>query len=122
VLRRLRLLDYLALVVSFAVVGVFGAYAYRDRGSGAELLIQAQGGQWIYPLDQDRELTVDGPLGKTVISIRAGKARVTEATCRDKICISMGAISAPGAWIACLPNRVFLRVAGTDERTDAVSF
>ena len=121
-LKRLRLLDFIALVLSFACVGVLGAHAYRGRGAGTELLIEAQGARWIYPLDQDREITIDGPLGETVIAIQAGKARVIEATCRDKICISMGAISAPGAWVACLPNRLFLRIAGTDERADAVSY
>ncbi len=36
--------------------------------------------------------------------------------------ITMGAIERPGAWVACLPNRVFLRVLGTDASTDALTY
>ena len=121
-LRRLRILDYVSLLLSFAVVGAFGAWAYGGRGGGTEVDIQASGAEWIYPLDRSAEVSVDGPLGKTVISIAGGSARVIEASCRDKICVSMGAISSPGSWIACLPNRVFIRVTGSDEQVDAVSF
>jgi len=122
VLRRLKVLDYLALVVSLACVGALAAYAYQDRGGATHLVIQAQGGEWIYPLDQDREVSVEGPVGPTVVAIHQGHVHVAEASCRDKVCISMGTISTQGAWIACLPNRVFVRILGSDTRTDALAF
>lgn len=121
-LRRLRILDYLALVVSLTCVGALAAYAYQDRGGATHVLIQGQGGEWIYPLEQDREVAVEGPVGRTVVAIHEGHVHVAEASCRDKVCISMGAVSTPGAWIACLPNRVFIRVLGSDTQTDATSF
>jgi hypothetical protein len=122
VLRRLKLLDYLAIVISLGCVGALAAYAYQGHEGATAVLIQAQGGQWIYSLDQDREITVEGPVGDTTIGIHAGGVRVVEASCRDKVCVSMGTISTPGSWIACLPNRLFIRIQGNDAQTDATAF
>lgn len=121
-LRRLRVLDYLALLVSLATVGALAAYAYQDRGGATSVQIQGTAGTWIYPLDTDRLLTVEGPLGPTTVAIHDGGVHVAEATCRDRLCVAMGTISTAGAWIACLPNRVFIRILGNRADTDAVSF
>jgi hypothetical protein len=103
-------------------VGALAAYAYQDRGGATSVLIEAQGAEWIYPLDKDREVTVEGPVGPTTISIQDGGVHVVQASCRDKVCVSMGTVSAAGAWIACLPNRLFIRILGSDAETDATAF
>ena len=47
---------------------------------------------------------------------------LTESDCRDEVCVAMGEISRPTGWIACLPNRVFVRIVavGEDEDGEAV--
>jgi hypothetical protein len=59
---------------------------------------------------------VKGPIGDTVVVIRDGKAFVEDSPCPDKLCVHMPAISQAGQWIACLPNKVFVRVRGTSEQ------
>ena len=61
-------------------------------------------------------------VGPTVVAIHGGHVHVAKASCRDRVCVSMGAVSAPGSWIACLPNRVFIRVLGSDTNVDATAF
>ena len=78
-------------------------------------MIEASGTKWIYPLREDREIRVDGPLGEELIVIRSGEAFVETSPCPNKLCILQGKISRPGQWIACLPNRVFLHVSGKEE-------
>ncbi len=120
---KLRPLDYLALCFALLVIGGFSIYAYSGRNSSADIVIEASGSQWIYPLDVDRRELVRGPLGDTVVVIRGGKASVEDSPCPDKLCVHMPAISKPGQWIACLPNRVFVRVRGSSDRTiDSVSY
>lgn len=121
-LRRLRALDFLAILLSIGAVAALSVRAYGEQGAGIRVQIDAEGGSWIYPLDQNRTVTLEGPVGHNVIEIRDGVARVVEADCRDKICVTMGAITRPGSWVACLPNRVFLRVLGADAGSDAVSY
>ena len=53
-----------------------------------------------------------GPIGVSRLLIEDGRARFTHAPCRDQICVYAGPLSDSGAWAACLPNRVFLSIAG----------
>jgi hypothetical protein len=48
----------------------------------------------------------------------SGRVRVTESTCPDKICVRTGWISRPGQSIVCLPNRVVVRIEGSEVRDD----
>lgn len=94
------------------MLGAFSYQVYGNRGGEAVLYIQNQSNVWIYPLAKEQELDIPGPLGVTHVHIKDGAAFVESSPCRDKICISMGKISRNGEWVACLPNRVFLRVQG----------
>jgi len=119
---RWRLFDFLSLAAALALVGLFSAYAYQDHGSGSQLEISSPQGRWLYPLDREARVSIQGPLGRTEVAIEGGRARVLDSPCPEKLCIAAGAVSLPGAWIACLPNQVFLRVLGNDEKIDAISF
>lgn len=120
---KLRAVDYLAVLISLIAIGGFSLYAYTGRAGAGEVVIEASGSQWIYPLQSDRRETVRGPLGETVVAIQDGSARVVDSPCPDKLCVQMPAISRPGQWIACLPNRVFVRVRGTSvEKIDDITY
>ena len=120
---KLRLFDYLAIAVSLLVIGVFSVHAYAGRNKSGDVVIEASGVQWIYPLNVDRTEVVTGPIGDTIVIIREGKAIVEDSPCPDKLCVHMPAISQPGQWIACLPNRVFVRVKGANgQKIDEISY
>ena len=72
-----------------------------------------------------RSLTIDydGPLGVTVVEIGPSRARVVSSPCRHQICVDTGWISQAGQVAACLPNRVFVHLAGVGSgaNLDAVS-
>lgn len=107
-----RKLDYLAILLSLLVIGGFSVYAYSGGDTANDLVIESSGTRWIYPLNIDRHERVRGPLGDTFVTIRNGRAFVEDSPCPDKLCVHMPAVSRPGQWIACLPNRVFVRVRG----------
>jgi len=120
---RLKAFDYLAISLSLLAVGGFSIYAYAGRNKTGDVVIEASGEQWIYPLNVDRTESVRGPIGATIVVIKDGKAFVQDSPCPDKLCVHMPAISQPGQWIACLPNRVFVRVRGTsDQKIDELSY
>jgi hypothetical protein len=63
------------------------------------------------PLDGgSRRFDVDGPQGRTGVTVRNGSVRVHQASCRHELCRRAGAASRPGDIIACAPNRVILRI------------
>ncbi len=119
----LRPLDILAVALCLAVVAVVAARAYGARGERALVELDGRDGQWLYPLESSRTVLVAGPLGETTVVIAGGKVRVTDSPCPEKICVRTGAVSRPGQFIACLPNRVFVAVKGAPEGAiDAYSF
>ncbi len=121
--ERLRLLDLAALLLALLVIGALSASAYGSRGGESKVVIEAAGTQWVYPLKTDRLLQVQGPLGEERIQIANREVFVLSSPCPNKICILQGRISRPGQWIACLPNKVFIRIEAEDPAAaDAVSF
>ena len=55
--------------------------------------------------------------GYNLVVIQDESVGITEADCPDKICISEGFVSKPGATVVCLPHKVLVEVksAGDDE-------
>jgi hypothetical protein len=75
-----------------------------------------------YGLDEDRTISVQGPLGGTVVKIERGRARIVSSPCPHKICQRMGEIGKSGGVIACVPNEVVIRIGeGRTDGLDAVS-
>ncbi len=112
---RFKLFDVVAAVLSIAVVVGSGFFAAAGSGEAQQVVIQSDDGDFIYPIDDEREVHVTGPLGHTVVRIADGAVAVTASPCRDKICIAAGVLHSAGEWTACLPNRVFVRVSGADQ-------
>lgn len=112
---KLKLLDGVALAVSVAFIALFSWYAYGHVGEKPIVYIQGDKNAWVYPLDSDRDLEIDGPLGKTQVHIKDKTVHVTDSPCRDKVCVYAGTILKKGDWIACLPNRVFIRIESKAE-------
>ncbi|WP_020678198.1 NusG domain II-containing protein [Geopsychrobacter electrodiphilus] len=67
---------------------------------------------FVGPLNQNRQLEFQGPLGKTEIEIKGGQVRVLASPCPRKICIGMGEVHRSGDLLACVPNRVVVRIEG----------
>ncbi len=111
---KLKLLDIAAIVLSLVVIAGFsiGAYGGGDPG---QVVIEASGIRYLYPISQDRVERIAGPLGDTIIEIRNETVHVVDSPCRDKVCVAAGAISHTGQFVACLPNRVSVSFEGRDE-------
>lgn len=89
----------------------------------AEVLITVDGNpQGVYPLDQDRIITVEGRDGPTVIEIAGGRVRIVTSECSDHSWHSHWLSSRGG--LICAPNRVIVevRAGGADaDGMDAIT-
>ena len=120
---KLKALDILAIALSFAVVAAFSVAAYGGRGAAGQVVVESSGARYFFPLGQDRVERIPGPRGDTIVEVHAGSARVIDSPCPDKVCVASGSISRTGQWIACLPNRVLVRIEGRGEPTvDGTAF
>jgi hypothetical protein len=117
--RLLSLLTFgdkllIALLVLCSVASFF--FLVGTSSVGVSVQIQSGSGEsFIYPLDQDRELFITGPLGQTEVVIRNRRVRITSSPCPNKLCIHMGAIRRSGEMIVCVPNRISVRVVGEEK-------
>lgn len=109
---RLKILDLVVLASCAAAIAISAAFVYGGDHDAPRVVISGKGGEWVYPLDKDRQIEVAGPLGLTLVAIEGGAVHIEDSPCPNKTCIAAGAVRDPGQWLACLPNAVFVRVEG----------
>ena len=87
-------------------------FVYGGEKAPESVVVEIEGESWVYSLKENRVFAVEGLIGELKIEILDSQVFVTEAPCRDKLCITKGKIVKPGEWIARLPNAVFIRIDG----------
>lgn len=102
------------VIISLAIAATAWS-ALQALDSGGELRVSVSDGahEWVYPLDEPREIAVAGPLGITNVHIEDGAVFVHASPCANQVCVAAGRIDKPGQWVACLPNKVFVRIDGS---------
>ena len=119
----LKPLDLVIIALSAAAIILLSISIYAPDGGEPSLRIESAGGDYIYPLDEDRRIDIEGPSGTSSIVIENGSAYFEDSDCRDKLCVLMGKISEEGQWAACMPNRVFISIEGDSvEEIDVLSY
>ena len=98
--KRISRNDVIFLAILLAVVTVF-LVVYERTGTRADA-------------GACMRVTVDG-VTTNVLTIRDGRADMTEADCPDKLCVHQKAISKNHEMIVCLPNKVVVEVTGSEE-------
>ena len=105
-----------------AVLAVQGG----DAGSDARVVIKSGGSLYAsYPLSDKKTLVVPAPQESgsdaketehpefyNVVIIDSGSVSVSEASCKNQVCVRHGSISHPGESIVCLPNRLIVSIEG----------
>lgn len=102
------------VIGSIAVIALLAwpVLAIASAGVGQSVEISSPGGTTVVPISEDGRLTVEGASGPVEVEISDGTVRVAESGCPDQICVHTGAVSHAGATIACVPNRVVIRIRG----------
>lgn len=118
------------LVFSICLIGLIWSYGVSSSGfrndDNNQLLVKISSDDrdWVYPLEKNLELDIEGPIGLTHIHIDSGEVWVSDSPGKNKICITAGEIKTVNSWIACLPNKVFIQIEskGIEEEIDGTSF
>ncbi len=111
-LKTLKLFDWLMLGVAITVSLTTFVMANQQKDSASRVAIQAEGKSWLYDINQDTTIELNGPLGPTLVEIQEGKVRVKADPGPLQICVRDGWIANSGEWLICLPNKVFIRIEG----------
>ena len=65
-------------------------------------------------------MKISGTQSADYLTIKSGKAYMSEAGCPDKVCVSQGEISRTGESIICLPNRIVVTIEGNNKSEDDI--
>lgn len=121
--RSVTPLDIALILLVALAAAASGIAIYGNRSDETRLVIESPAGAWIYGLDAERTVEIPGPLGATTVRIGGGEARFINSPCPNKTCLASPPVAHAGDWNACLPNRVIIRVEGSNAvPVDAVGY
>lgn len=118
ILQRLTRFDRLLVLALVLLIG-FSFPLALGRRPGSRVIIEADNRTvFTAPLSGVRQFDIPGPLGVTRMEIDNGAVRVLSSPCPQKICIGLGAARHAGDLLACVPNRILVRIEGEREGAD----
>jgi hypothetical protein len=119
----LRRADYFVILFALVLLPFLYITYWGNSSYGERVVIRSanQPPQY-YSLYENRHITIEGALGKSVIEIKDGQVRFIEAPCQNKLCILSGWLRHDSETAACIPNGVTVSVVGRDDRFDAINF
>jgi len=115
-----KILDWFFLTLSLTLTLGTAWAVFAPTSAPLRVEVQDPEGTFLYPLDQDRTIKAKGPIGFTTIEVAQGRVWVEDSPCTNKVCIAMGIIRSSGQFVACLPNRVFVRITGGNSLSDGL--
>ena len=114
--------DWLIVLGSALIVG-FSFPLFWQGGLGERAIIRLDGQVFAETdLRTRRQFEVPGPLGKTLIAIEPGRARIVSDPGPRQYCVRQGWLMRPGEIAICAPNRVSLQITGRTRIYDSISY
>ncbi len=119
--RKLRIGDFLVvlLLIAGAVAWIVFGMTPTTTGSTATVEVSGKLVQEL-PLDHEDYITISGTLGPVLIGIDGYGIRILDSRCPHGLCKRMGSIQKSGDWIACIPNKLIIRIQGASD-VDAIT-
>jgi hypothetical protein len=100
-----------------ALIGCLAVWLHSGAAPGGWVVVEVNAEPVSrVPLAIDRTLDVQGALGAARIEIRGGRVRFAQSPCKGKICVKAGFVQYAGRYIACVPNRVTVRIEGAQQQ------
>lgn len=115
--------DIILIAVALLAAAALGIYTLATRSEGGVAVVTINGAEVMrLPLDEDTQVAFEDNGHTNTLVIENGKARMTQASCPDHVCIKQGEICYDGEMIVCIPNRTVVTVEGGAGRgLDAVA-
>jgi hypothetical protein len=105
------------LLLAGAFLVGYRRYQIMNTGDNARVTVTVAGEAYgEYSISEDRTEKILLPDGNyNILEIKDGYVSVSEASCRDKICVNHAHIHYSGEEIVCLPNKVIIGIINGEE-------
>ena len=122
IIKLLRPGDVLVLLAGIAGWAVLTLSLWQS-GPAAQAQVRRDGVLVAaYPLNEDRTVSVVGPLGTTMIRIESGRARVVSDPGPRQYCVRQGWLTRPGEMALCAPNHISLTLTGGQPAYESMAY
>ena len=113
---RKKLNIIFALVIVLLVAGgALATHAFGESVNARSAVIHdANGKEYLMPLNQDAELVVSTDTGSNTIQVKNGEVFVSDADCPNHDCVNQGSISKAWQQILCLPHKLTVDISDKD--------
>ena len=106
------------ILVVIALVAAAGIWLFYSAGAdhGLTAVVTVDGEvRAELPLDETCNAEIETEWGYNIVHTENGQAFVTEADCRDQICVEHKKIEKTGETIVCLPHKMVVEIIGEGE-------
>lgn len=112
----------LVLVLIVVLAGIYLYFLRPPAPPDAQIVIQVNGEDRhyfpLYAKGRDENIEIQGVQGITIVHLGEDRVWVVDSACPDKICVHTGWTNSSAKPIACLPNRVIVKIVGGDGDRD----
>ncbi len=123
-IRSAKIADYGIAGILFLIIVLSIIFTFKNGiTQGSMLEITTAKETFLFSLSTNRIINLNGPIGETIVQINNSTVDVLESPGRLQICVKAKPISRQSQWLACLPNRIFLKIKDTKKaEIDGLSF
>lgn len=114
--------DGILILAVVVLTGCLLALPFLRHDTGTNLLISTSDGDMVYPLSENRSISITSGGISLTVEILDGRARVLRSDCPDGICVASGWIERPGQSVVCAPAGVRLLISGDEKGGDDIDF
>ena len=106
------------ILIALALVAAAGIWLFYSAGAekGKMAVVTVNGvTEAEFPLDEAMDTGIHTEWGYNFVHIEYGQVWITEADCRDQICVNHKRIEKVGETIVCLPHKLVVEIVGEGE-------
>lgn len=105
------------LILALAAWGIMSFVSNQSKEDSRQVqVVDGNGNEYFYPLNEEGEHTFTTDYGTNVIEIKDEGVKMASSTCPNQDCVHLGVIHSSSEMILCLPNQVFVSII--DENPD----
>jgi hypothetical protein len=113
------------IIFGIIIISIIGVYSFNSRKSEDDnLIVEVRiDGEIVdrFNINEEIDKDYETEFGYNHLSIDEGAANITEADCRDQICVNTKEATQAREAIVCVPNRFTVEVIGEGGNIDVIS-